>query len=75
MPRYRIEFECEENDLEDTLANMAMDGFRGVLQEVDECYVPAWIDRSVNCSVCQELFDERECFPQEEGSICKNCMK
>lgn len=39
---------------------------------------PAWIDRhSVNCAVCGELADERNCarYINDEGSICPPCME
>lgn len=38
----------------------------------------AWIDRhSVNCIVCSELVDERDCLPGDEGegSICPRCQR
>lgn len=38
----------------------------------------SWIDRhSVNCCICNELVDERECIPntEEGGDICQNCQK
>ena len=38
---------------------------------------PGWIDRhSVNCFVCGELVDERDCIPgpEGEGDICPECQ-
>lgn len=72
MPRYVIEFSCPEDELEDTLGRMAVDGFWGVLKEVDEPSLD--LDHSVNCSRCSELVDERESITQEEGSVCKACI-
>ena len=37
-----------------------------------------WIDRhSVNCFVCNDLVDERDCIPGKggEGDICPKCQK
>ncbi len=39
--------------------------------------LPQWIDRhSVNCFICGELADERECCTGKggEGSICPRCQ-
>jgi len=46
--------------------------------ESDEDGVPKWYDRhSVNCAVCGELVDERECVPGPggEGDVCPKCQK
>lgn len=40
--------------------------------------IPSWVDKhSVNCCVCNELVDERDCIPnaEEGGDICPNCQK
>jgi len=44
----------------------------------DEDEDPRWIDRhSVDCRVCGELVDERECIngPGGEGSVCPKCQQ
>ena len=65
MPKYRIEFECEEHELDTVLGNMAVNGFMGNLKEVEETTIFEKLTRLRNS--CQEGLDGTWNCSTDEG--------
>lgn len=65
MPKYRIEFECEEHELDTVLGNMAVNGFMGFLKEVEETTFYEKLTRLRNS--CQQGLDGTWDCSTDEG--------